>query len=68
MWEKMKGNSPIYDYLLSSVQIVAATKGTAKARLTLERRHTNSSGTIHGAVTATIVDVRRIEQCILFGD
>jgi acyl-coenzyme A thioesterase 13 len=56
VWERMKGNSPIYDFLLSDAKIVAATKGTAVARLTLEKNHVNSRGTIHGAVTATIVD------------
>ena len=55
-WERMKGNSPIYDILLSDAQIVSATWGTAVARLTLGKNHVNSRGTIHGAVTATIVD------------
>jgi len=56
VWGRMKGNSPIYDFLLSDAKIVAATKGTAVARLTLEKNHVNSRGTIHGAVTAAIVD------------
>jgi acyl-coenzyme A thioesterase 13 len=55
-WEKIKGNSPIYDFLLSDAEIVSATKGTATARLTLGKNHVNSRGTIHGAVSATIVD------------
>jgi acyl-coenzyme A thioesterase 13 len=56
VWERMKGNSPIYDFLLSSVKLVSATRGTAVARLTLEKNHVNSRGTIHGAVSAAIVD------------
>jgi acyl-coenzyme A thioesterase 13 len=56
VWERMKGNSPIYDFLLSNVSIVSASKGVAVARLTLEDNHVNSRGTIHGAVTATLVD------------
>lgn len=56
VWERMKGNSPIYDYLMSSVELISATKGTVVARLTLEKNHVNSRGTIHGAVSATIVD------------
>lgn len=44
------------DFLLSNASIVSASKGKATARLTLERHHVNSRGTIHGAVTATIVD------------
>ena len=55
-WESIKGNSPIYDFLLSEAEIVSATKGKARARLTLGKNHVNSRGTIHGAVTATIVD------------
>jgi len=55
-WESIKGNSPIYDFLLSDAEIISAIKGTATARLTLSKNHVNSRGTIHGAVTATIVD------------
>ena len=55
-WESIKGNSPIYDFLLSDAEIISATKGTATARLVLGKNHVNSRGTIHGAVTATIVD------------
>ena len=54
--ERMKGNSPIYDFLLSSATIVSATKGTVVVNLLLEKNHVNSRGTIHGAVSATIVD------------
>lgn len=52
----MKGNSPIYDFLLSDATIISATKGTVVANLVLEKNHVNSRGTIHGAVSATIVD------------
>jgi len=56
VWERMKGNSPIYDFLLSNATIVSATKGTITANLLLEKNHVNSRGTIHGAVSAAIVD------------
>jgi acyl-coenzyme A thioesterase 13 len=49
-------NSAIYNFLLSDVKIVAATKGTVIARLKLTRNHMNSGGGIHGAVSAAIVD------------
>ncbi|KAI0477606.1 thioesterase family protein [Xylariaceae sp. FL0804] len=49
-------NSPIYNFLLSDVVIVSATRGRVRARLTLARRHINSGGGLHGAVSATIVD------------
>ncbi len=56
VWERMRGNSPIYDFLLSDVNIVAAAKGSVTSRLTLGKNHVNSRGTIHGAVSATLVD------------
>lgn len=56
VWDRMKGNSPIYDFLMSSVELVSASKGLVIARLVLEKQHVNSRGTIHGAVSATIVD------------
>lgn len=48
--------SPIYAFLLSPVQITAASKGHVVARLPLTTNHMNSSGSLHGAVSATIVD------------
>jgi len=56
VWERMKGNSPIYDFLLSEAELISATKGTVTAQLTLRKNHVNSRGSIHGAVSATIVD------------
>lgn len=56
VWQNMKGNSPIYDFLLAEAQIVSATKGSATARLVLGKNHVNSRGTIHGAVSAALVD------------
>jgi acyl-coenzyme A thioesterase 13 len=55
----MKANpdfAGIYAFLLADAKIVSATKGSATARLTLSKKHVNSRGTIHGAVSATIVD------------
>lgn len=56
VWDRMKGNSPIYDFLLSDVEIVSATKGSVTAHLILGKNHVNSRGTIHGAVSASLVD------------
>ncbi|EKD13780.1 uncharacterized protein L3040_005603 [Drepanopeziza brunnea f. sp. 'multigermtubi'] len=56
VWERMRGNSPIYDFLLADVEIVSATKGSITARLTLGKNCVNSRGTIHGAVSAALVD------------
>ncbi|KAB8301082.1 hypothetical protein EYC80_002998 [Monilinia laxa] len=56
VWDNMKGNSPIYDFLLADVEIISATKGLVVARLTVGFNHVNSRGTVHGAVSASLVD------------
>lgn len=56
VWEKMRGNSAIYDFLFTDVELVSATKGSVTARLVLGKNHVNSRGTIHGAVSAALVD------------
>lgn len=48
--------SPIYAFLLTPVRIVGASKGHVVARLPLSENHMNSMGSIHGSVTATIID------------
>jgi acyl-coenzyme A thioesterase 13 len=48
--------SPIYAFLLTPVKIVSASKGVVVARLPLSENHMNSMGSLHGSVTATIVD------------
>jgi acyl-coenzyme A thioesterase 13 len=42
--------------LLADAEIISATKGSVTARLTLDKNHVNSRGTIHGAVSAALVD------------
>jgi acyl-coenzyme A thioesterase 13 len=49
-------NSPIYAFILRDVTIKEASEGFVRAQLTIDSRHVNSRGTIHGAVTAAIVD------------
>jgi acyl-coenzyme A thioesterase 13 len=48
--------SPIYAFLLTGVKIVDATKGHFVARLPLSQNHMNSAKSLHGSVSATIVD------------
>ena len=48
--------SPIYNFLLTPVQIKSASKGQFIARLPLSEQHMNRNGSLHGAVTATIHD------------
>lgn len=56
VWERTKNDSPIYRLLLSDVDIISATRGQMQARLKLTAEHVNSRGTIHGAVSAAIID------------
>jgi acyl-coenzyme A thioesterase 13 len=37
-------------------EIISATKGSVSSRLTLSKNHVNSRGTLHGAVSAALVD------------
>lgn len=48
--------SPIYALVLTPVQITSASKGQFVARLPLTKNHMNRNGSLHGSVTATIVD------------
>jgi acyl-coenzyme A thioesterase 13 len=48
--------SPIYAFLLAGIKIVDASKGHFVARLPLSQNHMNSAKSLHGSVSATIVD------------
>lgn len=48
--------SPIYAFLLTPVRITEASRGYVVARLLLSQNHMNTQGSIHGSVSATIVD------------
>ncbi|KAF7551156.1 hypothetical protein G7Z17_g5222 [Cylindrodendrum hubeiense] len=54
--DRLISNSPIYTILLSSIKLVSASRGNVTTRLVLEPNHVNSRGTLHGAVSATIID------------
>ena len=56
VWERTKNDSPIYRLLLPDVDIISATRGQMQARLKLTAEHVNSRGTVHGAVSAAIID------------
>lgn len=48
--------SPIYAFLFDAITITNASKGYCVARLQLTDRHMNSQKSLHGSVSATIVD------------
>lgn len=47
---------PIYKFCLTGTKIVSASKGHVVARLPLGPNQLNSQGSLHGSVSATIVD------------
>jgi len=55
-WSNMLPSSPIYTFLLSGIDLTSASHGTVTARLPLSTTHMNSKGTLHGTVSACIVD------------
>lgn len=56
VWDRMRPNSPLYRILLSSLQWISASHGRITVRLPLEPVHLNSRQSLHGSVSATIVD------------
>lgn len=55
-WASLKGQSPIYQFLLEHVDIIAAGDGWIKAWLKVLPVHLNSKGTLHGTVSACLTD------------
>ncbi|KAL4806961.1 HotDog domain-containing protein [Aspergillus unguis] len=56
VWNRMQANSPIYDFLLSDVDIYHAEEGTFSARLKVGPKHLNSRGGLHGVFSACVTD------------
>ena len=55
-WAELRGKSVIYNFLLSNIDVVAASHGTVTARLKVGKEHLNSKGTLHGTVSACLTD------------
>lgn len=55
-WNRIKPTSPVYSFFFSDIEIFHAEKGMMKARLLLGPNHINSKGSLHGSVSATLVD------------
>ncbi|RPB02494.1 thioesterase family protein [Choiromyces venosus 120613-1] len=56
VWARIRENSPIYNFALSSVKITSVSKGHVIATLRVEPNHLNSKNTLHGTVTTCIID------------
>ncbi|KAK1172382.1 acyl-coenzyme A thioesterase 13 [Acipenser oxyrinchus oxyrinchus] len=48
---------PGFDRVLSKVDLVSASPGKVVCEMKVEEEHTNRGGTLHGGLTATLVDV-----------
>ena len=55
-WSKMLPNSPVYTFFLKNIELVSASQGIVMANLAVQPEHLNSKGTLHGTVSACIVD------------
>ena len=55
-WANMRRNSPLYEFLLSDISLVSASRGVFTARLKVKPCHLNSKGTLHGTVSACLTD------------
>ncbi|NP_001108254.1 acyl-CoA thioesterase 13 S homeolog [Xenopus laevis] len=53
---KALGDGPGYDRVLSKLNLVSAAPGKIVCELQVEEEHTNKGGTLHGGLTATLVD------------
>ncbi|KAJ8402994.1 hypothetical protein AAFF_G00359100 [Aldrovandia affinis] len=50
-------DGPGFNRVLSKVNIVSASPGKVVCEMKVEEEHTNRGGTLHGGLTATLVDV-----------
>ncbi|XP_041664567.1 acyl-coenzyme A thioesterase 13 [Cheilinus undulatus] len=50
-------DTPGFDRVLSKVNILSASPGKVVCEMRVEEEHTNRGGTLHGGLTATLVDV-----------
>lgn len=55
-WAILKGQSPIYHFLLANGDIASAGNGWIKAKLNILPVHLNSKGTLHSTVSACLTD------------
>uniref|UniRef100_G1T641 Acyl-coenzyme A thioesterase 13 n=2 Tax=Oryctolagus cuniculus TaxID=9986 RepID=G1T641_RABIT len=54
---KAMGSAPCFDRVCDKVTLVSAAPGKVICEMKVEEQHTNKLGTLHGGLTATLVDV-----------
>ncbi|TDH04097.1 hypothetical protein EPR50_G00148810 [Perca flavescens] len=50
-------DNPGFDRVLSKVDVLSASPGKVVCEMRVDEEHTNRGGTLHGGLTATLVDV-----------
>nr|XP_056710703.1 acyl-coenzyme A thioesterase 13 [Euleptes europaea] len=50
-------DSPGFDRVLNKMTVLSASPGKVVCEMKIEEEHTNRGGTLHGGLTATLVDV-----------
>lgn len=56
-WTTLSGKFNSFDRNLEKVTVVSAAPGKVVCEMKVEEQHTNKMGTLHGGMTATLVDV-----------
>ncbi|CAG7559120.1 unnamed protein product [Fusarium equiseti] len=56
LMDRLRTKSPIYNFIMSDAHLTSVVPGVVTTRMTLNENHLNSSGNLHGAVSATIID------------
>ena len=56
VWDRIRSSSPIYGFLLPDIVLESAEEGAVVARLDVAEVHINSKGTLHGSVSACLID------------
>ncbi|CAL8371873.1 unnamed protein product [Boreogadus saida] len=54
---KSLADTPGFDRVISKVNVLSASPGKVVCEMTVEEEHTNRGGTLHGGLTATLVDI-----------
>jgi acyl-coenzyme A thioesterase 13 len=55
-WTRIRQTSPVYNFFFTDIALVSARHGSMLAHLPVGLNHINSKHTLHGSVSATIVD------------
>ncbi|KAL2842963.1 HotDog domain-containing protein [Aspergillus pseudoustus] len=56
VWNRIRVNSPIYEFLLNDVDVYHAEEGSFSAKIEVAPKHLNSKGGLHGVFSACVTD------------